>query len=291
MNRYQLEAVDRMQSFMIEHVEEDFSIAEVLALSNYSPFHAQRLFLKATGYSVGEWLRKLRLTESAKRLKDGRTSVTLEAFDSGYESVEGFLRAFRSEFNLSPGEYQKNPIPICYFQPYRVKFRENYRREKLDMKEAKNVFIQKITKPQRKVMIKRASKGDNYWDYSMDVGCDIWGILKSITDEPVCLWLTPKYHKPNTGTYVQGVELPYDWNGKVLDGFEVIEMPETEYLMFQGEPFAEEEYADAIEMLEASMEKYDPSFMGYRWSDEEPKIQLEPRGERGYIELRAITKK
>ena len=36
------------------------------------------------------------------------------------------------------------------------------------------------------------------------------------------------------------------------------------------------------------MEEYDPTVIGYQWDDENPRIQLEPRGERGYIELRAV---
>ena len=34
--------------------------------------------------------------------------------------------------------------------------------------------------------------------------------------------------------------------------------------------------------------KYDPSVVGYKWDKEKPRIQLEPRGERGYIELVAV---
>ena len=41
-------------------------------------------------------------------------------------------------------------------------------------------------------------------------------------------------------------------------------------------------------MVQASMEKYDPSVIGYAWDNSNPRIQLEPRGERGYIELKAI---
>ena len=38
------------------------------------------------------------------------------------------------------------------------------------------------------------------------------------------------------------------------------------------------------------MEKYEPSVIGYRWDDLNPRIQLEPRGERGYVELKAVKK-
>lgn len=58
--------------------------------------------------------------------------------------------------------------------------------------------------------------------------------------------------------------------------------------MFQGEPFLEENYCEAINAVQRAIEKYDPSLIGYRWDDENPRIQLEPLGERGYIELLAV---
>ncbi len=42
--------------------------------------------------------------------------------------------------------------------------------------------------------------------------------------------------------------------------------------------------------VEAAMERYDPAVIGYVWDDSNPRIQLEPRGERGYIELRPVKK-
>ena len=290
MNRFQAKAVDRMQEFIIQHYLEDITVSDVLRVSNYSPFHAQRLFTEATGYGVGEYLRKMRLTRSAERLKEGESDVTDEAFESGYESVEGFIRAFRNEFGTSAGEYKRSPSPICYFIPYRMKYRDRELKEVKKMAETRNIYVTRITKPKRKVMIKRGVKGDNYWDYSMEVGCDVWGILKSIASEPVCMWLTDKYRTKGSSVYVQGVELPMDWNGKVIEGFEVIEMDECEYLMFQGEAFEEEYYEEAIKEVERATDKYDPSLIGAKWSVREPRIQLEPRGERGYIELRAIEK-
>ena len=61
--------------------------------------------------------------------------------------------------------------------------------------------------------------------------------------------------------------------------------------MFRGEPFAEEDYCEAITAVQQSMDKYDPSVIGYEWDIENPRIQLEPIGDRGYIELKAVKKK
>lgn len=66
--------------------------------------------------------------------------------------------------------------------------------------------------------------------------------MDSLCGKPVCLWLPERFKKPNTSTYVQGVEGLTDYTGPVSEGFDVIELPTADYLMFQGEPFAEEDY-------------------------------------------------
>ena len=121
----------------------------------------------------------------------------------------------------------------------------------------------------------------------------MWGILmimKSLCGEPVAMWLPPKYRALGTSTYVQGVEVETDYMGIIPEGFDTIRLPEAEYLMFQGQPFREEDYCQAIRTVQAAMDGYDPSVVGYRWDDENPRIQLEPRGQRGYIELRAVRR-
>ena len=55
--------------------------------------------------------------------------------------------------------------------------------------------------------------------------------------------------------------------------------------MFQGEPFAEEDYCEAIGQVRGAIEKYDPACLGYVWDGANPRIQLEPVGDRDYIEL------
>ena len=159
------------------------------------------------------------------------------------------------------------------------------------MEAVQSVFVQLLKKPARKALIKRGVRAEEYFAYCEEVGCDVWGVLSSMDSlcgEPVCLWLKPPYQKPGTSSYVQGVEVPTDYDGPAPEEFDFISLPETEYLVFQGEPFREEDYAQAILAVEQAMDRYDPALIGYQWDDREPRIQLEPRGQRGYIELRAV---
>ena len=286
----QILAVQRMQEYIAAHLDSDLTAAELARASLFSPWYSYRLFRQYTGLTPAEYIRRMRLSESARRLKRGDTRVIDAAYDGGFGSVDGFQRAFRREFGCNPGEYARTKVPIPLFIPYGVKFRE-LRKETVSMENVQSVFVQLMRKPARKVIVKRGVRAEDYFPYCEEVGCDIWGILTSMDSlcgEPVCLWLPAAYKKANTSTYVQGVEVEPDYDGAVPEGFDVITLPEAEYLSFQGEPFREEDYCDAISAVQSSMRKYDPSLIGYEWDETNPRIQLEPRGERGYIELRAV---
>ena len=90
--------------------------------------------------------------------------------------------------------------------------------------------------------------------------------------------------------YVQGVEVATDYNAPVPKRFDVIELPAAKYLMFKSAPFAEENCGATIEDVRAAIKEYDPKTKGYLWDESNPRIQLEPIGSRGYIELLPIKK-
>lgn len=285
-------AVQRMQDYIEEHLKQEITLAELAVCSHFSPWYAHRLFREQTGYTPAEYIRRLRLAKSALLLKRRSCRIIDVAYDLGFASVDGYTRAFQREFGMNPSVYAKNPVPIPLFVSYGVKFQRS-RKEEAIMDNVKSVFIQVVRKPQRKVIIKRGKMAKHYFDYCAEVGCDVWGMLlsmDSLCGEPVCLWLPEAYRPAGTSTYVQGVEVDMDDSGAVPDGFDVITLPEAEYLMFQGEPFPEEDYCEAITSVQSAMDRYDPSIIGYQWDESNPRIQLEPRGARGYIELKPVRR-
>lgn len=288
----QILAVQRMQDYIEESLDSEITLAGLAKVSLFSPWYSYRIFKEYTSLTPADYVRRLRLSRSAMRLKNGGCHITDAAFELGFGSVDGYIRAFSREFGTTPGEYTKNPVPIALFVPYGAKFRA-LRKDRADMSNIKNVFIQIIRKPAHKVIIKRGVKAAEYFAYCEEVGCDVWGTLlsmDSLCGEPVCLWLPERLRTPGTSEYVQGVEVAEDYTGNIPQGFDIIELPAAEYLMFQGEPFAEEDYCEAIFAVQQAAERYQPAVIGYRRDAENPRIQLEPRGERGYIELLPVKK-
>ncbi|MBQ6488175.1 MAG: hypothetical protein IJI75_03000 [Solobacterium sp.] len=89
------------------------------------------------------------------RLRDESVKVLDAATGLGFGSVDGYQRAFHNEFGMNPKEYADHPVPIRLFIPYPVASQNQENKESTTMADTSNIFIQHISKPARKVIIKR----------------------------------------------------------------------------------------------------------------------------------------
>ncbi len=289
--REQILAVRRMQEYIEQNLYEEITLGSLASACHYSPWYCHRLFLQWLGRTPADYIRRLRLSQSAYRLRDTDAKVTDIAFAFGFGSVDGYQRAFLREFGCNPGEYARHPKPLYLFTPFKIM--DASAKEEQEMETVKTIIVQAIEKPARKALILRGRTAEDYYRYCEEVGCDVWGFLLSIPQavgEPVGMWLPTAMKPEGTSTYVQGVELRADETMAAPEGYEIISLPAATYLRFQGEPFAEEAYEQAIDEVWEAVKKYDPMRMGYAWDDQNPRIQLAPEGERGYIELLPVTK-
>ena len=295
-NWEKIRAVQKMQDYILQNISEPITLLQLSRTADYSPWHSARIFKELTGKTPFEYIREVRLSQAAMALRDEQAKIIDVAFDFVFDSHEGFTRAFSKQFGLTPREYRRDFPPITLFMPYRVSdYYKILQKGEDTMKEnpkTSTVFVQVVERPRRKAIIKRGIKASHYFEYCEEVGCDIWGILTSIKDalyEPIGMWLPPSMIKPGTSSYVQGVEVPDDYKGSVPEGFEVIIMEPCKMMVFQGQPYEEGDFQQAIEELWQTMKKYDPKIYGFEWADDDaPRFQLAPMAYRGYIEARPV---
>ena len=96
---------------VIDHVQDnldgDLSLEVLARIACFSPYHFHRIFRALVGEPCARFVRRVRLERAATRLAYGPgLSVTEIALDSGFSSLEGFTRAFRGQFNMSPTEWR-----------------------------------------------------------------------------------------------------------------------------------------------------------------------------------------
>lgn len=297
MERWEaVNAVQRMQDYMNTNINRTITLSDLAKAAGYSQWHSARIFKELLGKTPFEYLRALRLSKAALMLRDNQPRIIDVAFDFVFDSHEGFTRAFTKQFGIPPKRYCENPEPIQLFMPHRIRdYYLTLHRGEMKMSEKKitsTVFVQVVERPQRKAIIKRGIRATDYYEYCEEVGCDIWGMLSSIKEamyEPVGMWLPKHLIKPGTSKYVQGVEVPSDYAGKIPEGYDLVDLQPCKMMIFQGEPFDDENFEEAIGEIWEVMKKYNPNIYGFEWADDEaPRFQLSPQGYRGYIEARPV---
>ena len=246
-----------------------------------------------------EYIRRERLIHSAHALRNGNPRVLDVALDYVFDSHEGFTRAFANAFGITPKKYAGYPTPDGWLIPYHYLNRQKLQVEEANMKQqAAVIFTQIVERPARKLILRRSKHADNYFAYTEEVGCGKnemsapWDVLCGIKEalyEPVGLWLPDKMRPAGTGIYAHGVEVPSEYAGEIPDGFAVIPLVPCKLLVFQGEPYNDEEFGAAVGICMERIDKFNPEVYGYQYADElAPKMQLAPMGWRGYIEMRPI---
>ena len=288
-------AVQRMQDYIANHIMDEITLNQLSKVSGYSQWHTARIFKKLLSKTPFEYIRALRLSKAALVLRDDNQKIIDVAFDFVFNSHEGFTKAFSKQFGMSPRKYVKDAPPIGLFIPDSI--RDYYlllKRGENVMEPRKNntIFVQVVERPRRKVLLKRGVKAKEYFAYCEEVGCDVWGMLTSVKEalyEPIGMWLPDHLIIKGTSKYVQGVELPLDYNKPIPDGYEIIELPECKIMVFQGEPYEDEKFMEEISNVWQVIDMYNPELYGFQWAEEEaPRFQLAPMGYRGYIEARPV---
>jgi AraC family transcriptional regulator len=266
----QIDAVQRMQDYIEQHLDTPFTLEQLARAAGYSPWHAIKLFKTQVGILPSEYVRARRLSHAAMRLRDTSDRVLDVALDSAFGSHEGFTRAFSDRFGLTPEQYRKAVPPIALFMPRSARayyLHKTEGAEEMTDEIKENIIFVRITeRPARKLILQRGRNAVDYWGYCEEVGCDVWGVLTSIKGalfEPIGMWLPEKLRKPGTSTYAQGVEMPADYSGPVPDGMEIIGMEPCKYMVFQGQPYDEDKMGQAISAVWRAIEKYNPETNGW----------------------------
>lgn len=105
-----LEQSDRRLSskvlmYLSEHFREKLNLFDAARSLGYSPNHMSLMFKNTMRLSFNQYLNLLRLREAVILMREGKKSITDCAFESGFQSLRSFYRAFQNEYGCSPREF------------------------------------------------------------------------------------------------------------------------------------------------------------------------------------------
>lgn len=84
----------------------DISVSEVAENAGFSLDYFSRIFLAHTGFTVSGYINYQRLKKAAVRLRMTNDSILETALNAGFESHEGFIKAFKKRYGMTPSEYR-----------------------------------------------------------------------------------------------------------------------------------------------------------------------------------------
>lgn len=117
------ELVIKSIDYIMRHLDEEISIEDVASYCYLSKYYFSRIFKAETGESIYAFIKRLKMEQSAFRLKVEKDKLITDiGYDYGY-SPSNYSSAFKKYNDISPAEFRKGEYAKCIVNPfYRNKF-------------------------------------------------------------------------------------------------------------------------------------------------------------------------
>lgn len=96
--------------YIEEHITEPLEIEKIAGCMNISAFYYQKIFSVLCGFTVGEYIRNRRLSLAGGELLSSEEKIIDIAMKYGYDTPEGFTRAFTRFHGTTPSEARKRRL-------------------------------------------------------------------------------------------------------------------------------------------------------------------------------------
>lgn len=94
-------------NFIKQNLLYDITLDSLSRHANFSPYHFHRMFLFYTRETPMEYVRRQRIRKASAELLSSPQSILDIAMKFRFDSQDGFCRAFKKYFGITPGDYRK----------------------------------------------------------------------------------------------------------------------------------------------------------------------------------------
>jgi AraC-like DNA-binding protein/ligand-binding sensor protein len=99
-------AVASAKRFVQEHVEEPISLGKVVGHVHVSRFYFCKLFKKATGMTLTEYVSRVRVEKAKSLLLDSSLRISEVVYAAGFGSIPRFNSVFKRQVGMPPTQYR-----------------------------------------------------------------------------------------------------------------------------------------------------------------------------------------
>jgi AraC-like DNA-binding protein len=105
--------VTRVKEFVLQHHEEDITLAQAAQAAHSSIFYLCRVFRKATGMCFTEFVSRTRVEKAKELLMKPNLRVSEVAYQVGFQSLTHFNRIFKKIVGESPSDFRAELLPVA----------------------------------------------------------------------------------------------------------------------------------------------------------------------------------
>ncbi len=117
-----IEGIGEAIRYIEEHITEELEIESIAQRAFVSPFYFQKGFAMLCEFTVGEYIRQRRLALAGSELVSTDEKIIDIALKYGYDSPDGFTKAFTRFHGVTPTAVRKDGAMIKSFAPLKIKF-------------------------------------------------------------------------------------------------------------------------------------------------------------------------
>ncbi|WP_343250867.1 AraC family transcriptional regulator [Diplocloster hominis] len=115
------ECISEAIRYIEANITEKITIGDIAKQAMISPFYFQKGFAMLCGFTVGEYIKKRRLTLAGSELVSTDSKIIDLALKYGYDSPDSFTKAFTRFHGSTPASVRKGEAMIKSFAPLKIK--------------------------------------------------------------------------------------------------------------------------------------------------------------------------
>ena len=276
-------AVNEIDKRIESHGDAALTLRSLSKKLGYSEFYTTRRFREISGMLLEDYIRLRKLAFALIEVRDTKDKFLDIAVKYGFGSHEAFTRAFKTAYGITPKDYRKNPLPVALRTKINTFDRYILGIGEIGMvKSTEDVKVYFITMHSHKFLHVKNYKSNGYFDFwekqekIPGQDCDtICGLLDSIKgkldgkDDVIGKYsgqiMARIFEKNGKTAKAYGARLPADYSGPKPENMLLIDVPETEYIVFEHGPFNYEEESETVgRKLEEAVNSFDFSKTEYK---------------------------
>jgi len=115
------ECISKAIGYIEDNITEELTIEDIAKQAMISPFYFQKGFVMLCGFTVGEYIKKRRLTLAGSELVSTDKKIIDIALKYGYDSPDSFTKAFARFHGATPTSVRKGETMIKSFALLKIK--------------------------------------------------------------------------------------------------------------------------------------------------------------------------